>query len=61
MAKKRQKSVFGLALGNMALMVSLNAKLNACVGKYLPHDSPASAQAKHARHACPSSCECTGL
>ena len=37
MAKKRQKSVLGLALGNRPLIVSLNAKLNACVGKYLSH------------------------
>jgi len=35
MAKKRQKSVRGSALGNRRLMLSLNAKLNACVGKYL--------------------------
>jgi len=35
MAKKRQKSVRGLALGNRRLMLSLNAKLKACVGKYL--------------------------
>ena len=34
MAKNFQKSVFGLALGNMFLMVSLKAKLKACVGKY---------------------------
>ena len=34
MAKNFQKSVFGLALGNMFLIVSLKAKLNACVGKY---------------------------
>ena len=35
MAKKRQKSVRGLTRGNRPLIVSLNAKLNACVGKYL--------------------------
>jgi hypothetical protein len=29
-AKKRQKSVLGLYLGNSALIVSLNAKLKAC-------------------------------
>ncbi len=34
MAKNLQKSVLGLALGNMFLMVSLKAKLKACVGKY---------------------------
>ena len=34
MAKNFQKSVLGLALGNMFLMVSLKAKLKACVGKY---------------------------
>ncbi len=34
-AKKRQKSVRALALGNRRLMLSLNAKLKACVGKYL--------------------------
>merc|ERR1712216_424928 len=33
-AKKLQKLVFALYFGNMALMVSLNAKLKACVGKY---------------------------
>ena len=33
-AKNFQKSVRGLYLGNMFLMVSLKAKLNACVGKY---------------------------
>lgn len=32
--KKGQNSVLGEYLGNMALMVSLNAKLKACVGKY---------------------------
>lgn len=37
MPKKRQKSVRGLALGNRLLMLSLNAKLKACVGKYLSH------------------------
>lgn len=31
--KKGQNSVLGEYLGNMALMVSLNAKLKACVGK----------------------------
>jgi hypothetical protein len=31
-AKKRQKSVLGLYLGNSALIVSLNAKLKACGG-----------------------------
>jgi hypothetical protein len=34
MAKNFQKSVLGLALGNRFLMVSLKAKLKACVGKY---------------------------
>lgn len=33
-AKNCQNSVLGLYFGNMALMVSLKAKLNACVGKY---------------------------
>jgi len=33
-AKNFQKSVRGLYLGNMFLMVSLNAKLKAWVGKY---------------------------
>ena len=37
MPKKRQKSVRGSALGNRLLMLSLNAKLKACVGKYLSH------------------------
>lgn len=32
-AKNFQKSVLGLYLGNRFLMVSLNAKLKACVGK----------------------------
>ena len=32
-AKKEANSVLGLYLGNIALMVSLKAKLNACVGK----------------------------
>ena len=40
MAKKRQKSVRGLTRGNIPLMVSLNAKLNACVWEV-----PASAHA----------------
>ena len=34
MAKNFQKSVLGLALGKRFLMVSLKAKLKACVGKY---------------------------
>jgi len=33
-AKKAPKSFFGLYFGNMALMVSLKAKLKAWVGKY---------------------------
>ena len=37
MAKNLQKSVLGLALGNMFLMVSLKAKLKACVGE-VPDD-----------------------
>ena len=32
-AKKGQKSVLGEYVGNRSLIVSLNAKLNACVGK----------------------------
>ena len=35
MAKNFQNSVLGLYLGNMFLIVSLKAKLKACVGKYL--------------------------
>ena len=68
MAKKRQKSVRGLALGNMPLMVSLNAKLNACVGKYLRAIMPTEAHCglslqalcqqngMHAGHAVPKHC-----
>lgn len=38
MAKNFQKSVLGLCEGKRFLIVSLNAKLKACVGKYLHHN-----------------------
>ncbi len=34
--KNFQKSVLGLALGNMFLIVSLNAKLKACAREHTP-------------------------